>query len=253
VNFVDPWGNLIYLSGKNPEADFIMFKDVFRKLGHSDIDKKMIMRKDAKGQLYIDLVGGKGTLQEKVSVNVTQNKNYKKWLNRYTVDLKNRPDIYNQELEKIFEWLILDRNHAAIDFRSGEKYHAKDKLFWFDIEEAVSRKGGGVTVEPFETENGHVEVVVDPEHYSVTIDVGRKLPLDISTIVVHEFGHALANMLGYYGELLYTKLDFMELSKSKEPLFTEVAVMFENLWRLRLNQTWLRGWHAKMESKMEVE
>ena len=83
--------------------------------------------------------------------------------------------------------------------------------------------------------------------------MGRKLPLDMSAIIVHEFGHALANMLGYYGEMLLTKLDFINISQSNDPLFTEIAVMFENLWRLRLNQAWLRGWHAKVESKMRVE
>ncbi|MCU0286527.1 MAG: RHS repeat-associated core domain-containing protein, partial [Acidobacteria bacterium] len=255
VNFVDPLGKLIYLSGTNPEADFVLFKEAFRKIGHADIDKKLTMKKDENGRYYIDLVGGKGTLSNSIPKKLAKSSGFKNWLNLYTEDLKNQPSIYNQELESLFEWIILDRRHAPIDFRSGEKYHAKDKILWFDLNGSVQRMGGGVTVEPFETNNGHVEVVVDPhmEHQSRSVDLNGQLQLDTSTIIIHEFGHALANMLGYYGELLASKLDIMEFTKSNDPLFTEIAVMFENLYRLRLNQNYLRGRHAQCLSIMRVD
>jgi hypothetical protein len=113
--------------------------------------------------------------------------------------------------------------------------------------------GGGVTVEPFETENEHIEVVVDPAHMSPFVGLCRDLQLDTSTTIVHEFGHAYANMFGFYNDLLATQLDFLGITKREDPMFFELAVMFENLYRLRLNQRYLRGWHQSMTSKIKVE
>lgn len=253
VNFVDPMGELIYLSGENPEADFVLFKHVFRKIGHPDIDKKIVMKKDDNGRYYIDLVGGKGALSNSIPKRVVNSAAFKRWMNLYTEKLEDYDFMYKQELEELFEWLILDRNHVPIDFRSGERFHAKDRGLWIDVDTTVQRMGGGVTVEPFETENGHIEVVVDPEHMSPFVGLCRDLPLDTSTTIVHEFGHAYANMFGFYNDLLATQLDFLGITKREDPMFFELAVMFENLYRLRLNQRYLRGWHQSMTSKMTLE
>jgi RHS repeat-associated protein len=253
VNFGDPMGKLIYLSGKNPEADFVLFKDVFRKIGHTDIDKKIVMKKDDNGRYYIDLVGGKGALSNSIPKRVVNSAAFRRWMNLYTEKLEDYDFMYKQELEELFEWMILDRNHVPIDFRSGERFHAKDRGLWIDVDTTVQRMGGGVTVEPFETENEHIEVVVDPAHMSPFVGLCRDLQLDTSTTIVHEFGHAYANMFGFYNDLLATQLDFLGITKREDPMFFELAVMFENLYRLRLNQRYLRGWHQSMTSKIKVE
>jgi len=253
VNFVDPWGTLIYLTGKEPALDFVLFKNFLKDFGVFSVDKKILMSQDGNGRYFIDLPGGKGSLADSTIRKTTSDPNYKNWLNSFTKELKKRPDIYNQELENLFEWMILDREHAPIDFRTGERAHLKNRLFWFDSNPPVNAGsfGGGVTIEPFETQNGHVEIVVNPKNYSS--NVGPELPLDVSTIIVHEFGHGMANMLGYYGEKLVTQLDFFGFTKSNDALFTELAIMFENLFRLRLNQKWLRGWHGIYGSEMKTK
>ena len=253
VNFLDPMGELVYLTGEHPEKDFILFKQAFKKIGHTDIDEKMVMKKDGEGRYYIDLVDGKGALSNNISKKVAQSAGYKKWLNKYTIDLKNLPSLYNLELEELFEWIILDRDHTPIDFETGDHVLIKDRILWFDHNSQVNsmRFGGGVTVEPFETENGNVKIVVNPKSYSA--NVGRNLPLDVPTIIIHEFGHAFGNMLGYFGQRLATQLDIFGITESDEPLFTELSVMFENLYRLRLNQKYLRGWHSSFNSYMKIE
>jgi RHS repeat-associated protein len=255
VNFVDPMGQLIYLTGMNPDVDFVLFKDVFRKIGHKDIDKKIVMKKDDKGRYYIDLVGGKGALSNSIQKRVVKSAAFKRWMNLYTDKLKDFDFMYKQELEELFEWLILDRNHAPIEFRTGERFYSKDQFLWFDFNLSVQRMGGGVTVEPFETKSGNIEVVVDPHpnHQSPSVDRVGNLPLDTSTIIVHEFGHAFANIFGFFGELRLTKLDVIGFTKRKDPMFYELAVMFENLYRLRLNQRFLRGWHESFWSVMAID
>jgi RHS repeat-associated protein len=95
VNFVDPMGQLIYLTGMNPDVDFVLFKDVFRKIGHTDIDKKIVMKKDDKGRYYIDLVGGKGALSNSIQNRVVKSAAFKRWMNLYTDKLKDFDFMYN--------------------------------------------------------------------------------------------------------------------------------------------------------------
>ena len=243
VNFVDPWGNIIYLTGEDPKNDFELFKNAMKDAGISGIGNNLIMIRDKNGKYYLDLKDKDGVWLNSESNDVYKNANYKKWLNKYTRYLKNRSDIYNQDLGKLFEWIIRDRDHSPIEFRTGEKYTISNYLFGiWDYDFSVRRQGGGVTVEPHETKNGNIEVLVDPhrEHYSASVDLGGNLQLDVSTIIIHEFGHAFANMLGYN-------------SKNNEDLFTELSVMFENLYRLWLKQRYLRGWHESATSVMPIQ
>ena len=115
----------------------------------------------------------------------------------------------------------------------------------------MSFKGGGVTVEPFETRNGNVEVVVNPEAYSTGFT--SNTPFTLSTIIVHEFGHAFANRLGYFGtkhkawDLFHIGPETADSSWiTNDPLFFELAVMMENQYRLQKGEKWLRGWHGPL-------
>ncbi|MEM3036420.1 MAG: RHS repeat-associated core domain-containing protein, partial [Thermoplasmata archaeon] len=251
LNFVDPLGELIILSGQDPVGDFELLKEVFRKLGIRNIDDILTYKKDSHGRYYIELIGGKGALKKSVKNSLEElgvYNAYKTWIDRFTVQLKQYPALYKMTLEELFEMMILDRERKPIEFRTG----ADVKIDGFD--KKVRSFGGGVTIEPHESSTGNIEVVVDTENYSkYLIDftpTGEKLWLDISTIIAHEFGHALASQLGFVGE---KSIIFGLFKKEVDPMFYELALMMENQYRLRRGQKWLRVFHKPSFYAMNIK
>ena len=126
-------------------------------------------------------------------------------------------------------WIIRDRRHTPVEFRTGAEAWTGKKT------QGVFRPyGGGVTVEACDTRTGNIEVVVDPENYSPYMGPGIKLPADPRLILAHEFGHALAFMLGYH---------IGDIADNSSRLVVELAVMFENLYRAENGDEALRRNH----------
>jgi RHS repeat-associated protein len=224
VNFVDPFGNRIYLTGEAPEKDFILFKNIFSNIfrrGNEYIIDKLLILKSENGKFYIDLIGGKGTLKA-AGIEYGKNREFNKkkfmrWIKTKTKELIKYPAAYNMDLEDLFEFMILDTKRTPIEFRTDSSARTK-------------RAGGGLTLEPFETKSGNIEVLADPETPEKGADAGPHLQyFDIQLIIVHEFGHALGSMLGF---------------TSKNIFFWELAIMMENLYRMRIERSWLRVSHT---------
>lgn len=132
------------------------------------------------------------------------------------------------ELEELFEFIILDECRVPVDFKS-------------DYSDRVMGAGGGITEEPnIDTKTGNSEVKVAIDFFDNEKNVYEDFRLyagpnikffDPQVVIVHEFGHALANMLGWTSE------------DGKKDIFWELAIMMENLYRMRREQSWLRGSH----------
>jgi hypothetical protein len=233
VNFVDPMGKLIYFTGEDPEKDFELFKDVFRNIGISNIDDILELKIDKNLMKYrVYIKGKKGFFGSLLKLNAKTSKGLTYWFNKKTAQLKNFPVYLNRTLTQLFEYLI-NKENKIIEFRTGKTVLVKGD------ERSVKRYGGGVCLEPSETGNGNIEVVVDPDNISSFLL--NKLPdwnnlyLDLPTTIVHEFGHAFASVLGYQGGDRRTPID---------QYFNEMSVFFENLYRLMTKKSqWLRPSH----------
>ena len=234
VNFMDPLGERIYFTGKDKESDFQAFKNIFKniiKKEYKDIIDQILTLKEQNGQVYVDLIGGKSTLKN-IGLKYGRNRDFNKnkffnWVNK-TTNLKKYPGFFKMELEELFEFIIFDERRIPIDFKS-------------DYSERVMRAGGGITDEPYiDTKTGHSEVKVAIDFFDSEKNINDDFRLyagpnvkffDPQVVIVHEFGHALANMLGWTSE------------DGKESIFWELAIMMENLYRIRNEKSWLRGSH----------
>jgi RHS repeat-associated protein len=256
VNFVDPMGELIYLTGEDPKSDFEIFKNIFVQMGISreELNKTIKLKQDEEGRYYIDRSSyipftKRGDLYDMKRQIIS------KWRENFTTNLKGTKR-FNMSLEFIFSWII--QHPFPIEF-SVDKY-----AFWGDQKKKTERSrfkdtdyGRGVFLQPDEDLNINsgkaIQIVVDPNpkislkggEYHVAI-LGHKqpprlhasqipsIPLTLETAIVHEFGHAYAFLKGH-------KVD----PDSHTSLNAEIAVLLENLYRLRtyLIKYGLRKYH----------
>ncbi len=244
INFVDPFGELIKLTNKDIKVRddaFGFFKVIFSFLIDAyNIDN--YIKLDNEGFLRLKKPVGAlkkaGLLKFYEDMKNPTYKAYEKWI-RYTNELKTKKSIYTLSLMELFEKMI-DSEAEIIEFRIGEKYTKNGKTG------LVSKMGGGICLEPHETVSGNIEIVVDPKnhekylgYYSLIEEKGKitakgnKLPLNLAIIIVHEFGHAYASLLGYKS---------IEDGKT-ENMFTDIAVMMENLFRIAMGKKRLRPSH----------
>ncbi len=247
VNFVDPFGDKIYLTGMFPRRDLMTLLQVFIDIG--------VNEDELKNAINIDI--------DEKGVYITQDSyipSSKKWdldksrlsddflLN--TTNLQNNIKNILKRLEKIFTVLIT--SDIIIEFSIDNKAFKT----WID----ASKYGRGVCIDPEHelkkssknpskgTKN--IQVIVDPnptdQRYLINnefqIDLrGHKagiefskneywaIPLTLEAAIVHEFGHAYALLMGHKPNNSHTSMN------------AEIAVLLENLYRLRANRKIHKG------------
>ncbi|MFC2141119.1 RHS repeat domain-containing protein, partial [Acidobacteriota bacterium] len=214
ANFVDPFGERIKFTGDQKERDFEIFKMIFKKIGIQSIDS--LIELDEEG--YVILKKGKGSLikyGKKVGRNLKRRDEggYEAWIKYGTKNLKNYINFYKMSLEALFEEIINDPR--TIEFQINlDKF--KEKGF------IAGRIGQGIFLHPDDdlnfSKDKNAQVVTEGIGGK---DVHRKIFMDPYTTIVHEFGHAYGYMKGFYHRT------------NHESLFAELAVMFENLYRMR--------------------
>lgn len=229
----DPLGTLIYFTGTDPDRDFKYFKGVFARLGETNIKSELELLTDTAGKRYVSIkdpnrhfnTGDGGAA-------------FESWLAKKTDKLKDQPGLVSRPLAKTLEWMIRDRKKLPVEVRTGSTARQNGK----EIKVNEFSFGGGVTLEPFETANGNIEVVVNDVSFTSWVDLDHVLPFDPTTIMAHELGHAYANMHGFT-----TKSE-----RGGNVIFQEMAVAFENLFRIADKQAFLRVNHGSAAMKKPV-
>ncbi|MFC2140941.1 RHS repeat domain-containing protein [Acidobacteriota bacterium] len=224
LNFNDPWGMKIKFTGANIESDFGIFKSLFRNIGISNIDT--LMGLDENG--FVVLKKGMGSLITAPLTRRNRDKideeGFYGWLRYGTKNLKNYKQFHDLTLQGMFEYIINDP--TTIEFQINPKKLSEYKFIKY---------GGGVFLDSsnennFSLNRNH-QIVMRGEGASLV----RYLSLSVYDLIAHEFGHAYAFMEG-----------FKQDEDDQENMFGELAVMMENLYRLRssdANKVWLRPLH----------
>lgn len=211
VNFNDPWGLKIRFTGANIDSDFGIFKSLFRKIGISNIDT--LMGLDDKG--FVVLNGGRGSL---ITAGLTgKNLNRRNeggfygWLRYGTKNLKNYKRYHDLTLEGMFEYIINDPRTIEFEINPGKFSEYK-----------FAKYGAGAFLEGYNklnfSRNNKPQVVISGSGTMLS----KFLSIDVNEVIAHEFGHAFAFME-----------EFLPDERDQESMFGELAVMTENLYRLR--------------------
>jgi hypothetical protein len=239
VNYVDPMGEKIYLTGMFPRSDLMALLQVFIDIG--------VNEDELKNAINID-IDEKGVYITQDSY-IPKAKEWKVDTHRltddfliHTTNLQNNLDKIRKRLEDVFTLLI--QIPQVIEFSLDTDAFKS----WID----ASEYGRGVCIDPEHKlkksrenpgrGNKNIQVIVDPkpteQRYLINnefhIDLrGHKagvefsknkywaIPLTLEAAIVHEFGHAYALIKGYKPTDSHTSMN------------AETAVLLENLYRLR--------------------
>jgi RHS repeat-associated protein len=225
VNFNDPWGLKIRFTGANIESDFGIFKSLFRKIGISNIDN--LMGLDDKG--FVVLKKGRGSL---ITAGLTgKNLNRRNeggfygWLRYGTKNLKNYKRYHNLTLEGMFEYIINDPRTIEFEINPGKFSEYKFAKYGVGAFLEVDNKLN------FSRDN-NPQVVIS----GMGTRLSKLLSIDVYEVIAHEFGHAFASIE-----------EFGSDESEQESMFGELAVMMENLYRLRssdADKVFLRSLHG---------
>jgi RHS repeat-associated protein len=251
VNFLDPVGEKIYLSGPSPARSLQAIKKMFIDIGVDATELKNSIKVDRDNTGIFITKDSYIPMSKQNTLDVLKDQELNTQFLRYSTNLKQGSDnlrSLNKVLEFFFNEMI--QSPINIDFAvDSTAFYGKGKP---NSDGWISNDyyGRGVCIEPGNTlkneednpnqDPNTIQIIVDPEpplRSTMVNAEGHKarlffqnqntqIPLALEMTIAHEFGHAYAYMKG-------NKPD--PKGKDHTKLNAEIAVLFENIFRLRVS------------------
>ncbi|MHB9001976.1 MAG: RHS repeat-associated core domain-containing protein [Thermoanaerobaculia bacterium] len=184
VNGRDPTGERLKLNGPNPGADYLLIRAALQNPAAAE---QLRLQGDASG-VWVEF---RTTKEAFVRTAVEDPADFERYLR-----INGIPPLHDSRpVESRFADIVA--SDKVVEFRTGSLAKRYTSL-GLETKRVGMEWGGGVTIEPYESLSGNVEIVVDPGHLGVgqmVLEQKMGLDLDVSITIMHEFGHALAYVL----------------------------------------------------------
>ncbi|MBV8519086.1 MAG: RHS repeat-associated core domain-containing protein [Acidobacteria bacterium] len=192
VDTSDPTGRLVRFTGKDPWGDFFLFRGSLHNPAAAAL---LTLQGDSKHGYVLGLRPGV-TKAQFLATAIPDPPTYRSDLAAQGIPLpKDRRTVE----EKVFD--LISSMHIT-EFETGDSLTRLSSwpFSWFartrTFQEATSRYGGAMTLEPSETPSGNTAIAVNPLEINNgsawAATAAYHLAYDPEIAVIHEFGHALA-------------------------------------------------------------
>jgi hypothetical protein len=252
MNFVDPMGKKIYLSGPSPARSLQAIKKMFIDIGVDATELKNSIKVDKDNTGIFITKDSYVPVSKQNTLDVLKDQELNTQFLRYSANLEQGTDnlkSLNKALEFFFNEMI--QSPINIEFSvDSTAFYGRGKP---NSDGWISNDyyGRGVCIEHGNTlknegdnpnkDSNTIQIIVDPEpplsatKVDLLANMGNPLykdpnlliPLTLEITIAHEFGHAYAYMIGNMPD---------PKGMDHTTLNAEIAVLFENIFRLRASK-----------------